>query len=57
MLAEANGEAIDSLYVLHIRNTGDYKLHEMPIDPSTALACLTLHNALKKKVRKKKNGE
>lgn len=57
MLAEANGEAIDSLYVLHIRNTGAYKLHEMPIDPTTALACLTLHNALKKKARKKKNGE
>lgn len=50
------GEQIDAIAALHLKADGTYKLHALPIDPATGLACLTLHNALKKKVRKKNNG-
>ena len=56
-LDDANGGNAVKLLVLHLKPTGDYKLIQIPIDTSTADACLTLHNALKKKARKKKNGK
>jgi hypothetical protein len=48
---------IDALYILHLKPDGSYKLHDTPIDDGLAVACLTLHEALKKKPRKKKTEE
>lgn len=46
-------EPVDALYILHLKPDGKYKLVELPIDDSVATACLTLHEATKKKRRKK----
>lgn len=43
---------IDALYILHLKNDGKYKLVELPIADDVALACITLHEATKKKRRK-----
>lgn len=45
---------IEKLYVLHLKKDATYKLWELPIEDSLADACLTLHTALKKRKRKKK---
>lgn len=50
------GKRVDELYILHLKNDGTYKLIEFPHDTELLNACLTLHNALKKKKRGKKNG-
>jgi hypothetical protein len=50
----ALGKDVDALYVLHLKKDGTYKLVEMPIEDATAQACITLHYALKKKKRKRK---
>ena len=47
-------DPVDALYVLHLKPDGTYKLVELPIDDTLANACLTLHTALKKKKRKRK---
>lgn len=47
-------EEVQALYIAHLRADGTYKLVEIPIDGALATACLTLHQALKKKPRKKK---
>lgn len=58
MIWEANGcIPIDRLYTLHLKPDGMYKLIDIPIDDTVAVACLTLHNALRKKPRKKKGDE
>ncbi len=44
---------VDKLLILHLQNTGKYKLVELPIDDTLANACLTLHEATKKQRRKK----
>lgn len=54
LLADFSQMLVDELYVLHLRKDGTYKLIPIPIDDRTFMACLTLHNALKKKSRKKK---
>ncbi len=54
ILAEENELPVIELYVLHLRKDETYKLIQIPIDATTFKACLTLHNALKKKTRKKK---
>lgn len=54
ILAEGNGMPVDELYVLHLRKDGTYKLIQPLIDERVFMACLTLHDALKKKSRKKK---
>lgn len=53
-LATDNDMQAAQLWVLHLRKDGTYKLIEIPLDDSTFMACLTLHNALKKKKRKRK---
>lgn len=47
-------EPVDALYVLHLKPDGTYKLVELPLDDALANACITLHTALKKKKRKRK---
>lgn len=53
-LAIENQMDVAELWVLHLKKDGTYKLIEVQQDESTFLACLMLHNALKKKSRKKK---
>lgn len=50
-------EPLAALYILHLKPDGTYKLHDIQIDDGLAMACLTLHEALKKKPRKKKTEE
>lgn len=45
---------VEKLYVLHLKKDATYKLWELPIEDSLADSCLTLHTALKKRKRKKK---
>ena len=45
---------VDALYILHLKPNGTYKLVELPIDDTLANACITLHTALKKKKRTRK---
>lgn len=63
MLAEAQlnlyrrmvvGKDIKRLVILHLKADGTYKLIDIPISDVLAQACLTLHNATKKKNRKDK---
>lgn len=46
-------EPVEALYILHLKPDGSYRLVELPIDDVLASACITLHQALKKKPRKK----
>lgn len=55
MMAQENGIEVERLVILHLTKEKGYKLIEIPIDDEVANACLTLHRALQKKVRKKKN--
>lgn len=48
---------INKLLIVQLRKDGTYKLHRLDIDDSLADACLTLHEALKKKPRRKKAAE
>ena len=45
---------IKKLLIVQLRKDGTYKLHRLDIDDSLADACLTLHEALKKKTKRKK---
>lgn len=45
---------VDKLYILHLQKDGKYKLIEFQHDTALFNACMTLHNALKKKKRSKK---
>ena len=57
MMLEEQGMPVEKLFILHLQKDGSYKIVELAKDDSVALACLTLHNALKKKPRKKKAKE
>lgn len=46
---------IEQLVILHLKKDGTYKLIDIPIDDTLADACITMHEALKKKKRSKKN--
>ena len=48
---------IKKLLIVQLRKDGTYKLHRLDIDDSLADACLTLHEALKKKSKRKKVAE
>lgn len=45
---------VGALFILHLEKDGKYKLINVQIDNNLFNACLTLHNALKKKKRIKK---
>lgn len=47
-------EPVDALIIAHLKADATYKLVELPIDDALAGACITLHQSLKKKPRKKK---
>ena len=48
-------DPIEQLVILHLKKDGTYKLIDIPIDDTLADACITLHEALRKKKRSKKN--
>ena len=53
--AEQNGLGnVKALFILHLEKDGKYKLIGFEITPNLFLSCLTLHNALQKKKRVKK---
>lgn len=52
-MLEAEGRPVDQLYILHLKKDGTYKLQQFEKDDALPEALLTLHNALKKKRRKK----
>lgn len=45
--------AFDELACLQLMKNGAYRFHSIPRDDSTFMACLTLHNAMKTKKRRK----
>src|SRR5699024_7404942 len=53
MMLEAEGRPVGQLYILHLKKDGAYKLQPFERDDALPDALLTLHNALKKKARKK----
>ena len=48
-------DPIEQLVILHLKKDGTYNLIDIPIDDTLADACITMHEALKKKKRSKKN--
>ena len=50
----ANGFEVERSFILKLTKDGEYKIVESEQDDEVAIACVTLHNALKKKPRKKK---
>ncbi len=55
---EQNGLGeVKALFILHLEKDGKYKLIPYEINPRLFMACLTLHNALKKKPRAKKENK
>lgn len=52
-MLSANGMQVDKLYILHLKKDGGYKLREFDFDDAVPDGLLALHNALKKKRRKK----
>lgn len=48
---------IESIAALHLHPDGKYKFHSMEISPEVFTACLTLHEALKKKEKRKDRNE
>lgn len=51
----AKGYPVHRMYILHLKKDGSYKLIPMDTDEPLALALITIHNALKKKSRRKRN--
>lgn len=52
-MLEAEERPVGQLYILHLKKDGGYKLQPFERDDALPDALLTLHNALKKKARKK----
>jgi hypothetical protein len=53
--AEFNGlGTVKALFILHLEKDENYKLIGFEINPDLFMACLTLHKALQKKKRVKK---
>lgn len=56
-MLEANGVTVEALYILHLKKDGTYKLKPFEFDDKVPEALLTLHRALEKKKRRKKNDD
>lgn len=53
LLLIANGFPVDRLYILHLKRDGKFRLAHMEQDEPLAYSLITLHNALRKKRRKR----
>lgn len=49
----ARGYPVHRMYILHLKHDGTYKLIPMEADEPLAIALITIHNALRKKRRKR----
>lgn len=56
-MLKANGLDVNKLYILHLKKDGTYKLQPFDFDDTVPDGLLALHNALKKKTRKRKNAD
>lgn len=55
-LAVMKEKPVEAMWVLQLKKDGTYKLHQVEVDEPLALACLTMHEAIKNsKKRRKKN--
>lgn len=52
-ICESNGISVNNLFILQLKKDATYKLIPIEANNDLALACLTLHNSLKTKPRKK----
>lgn len=52
-MLEAEGRPVDRLFILHLKKDGSYNLQQFDKDDALPEALLTLHEALKKKRRKR----
>ena len=55
-MMEANQFEVEKLFILHLKKDGQYRLKEFSFDDAVPDGLLALHNALKKKARKRKDG-
>ena len=46
---------VEAIYILQLKKDGKYRLIELEIQDELAKACIALHQALKKKERKKED--
>lgn len=53
-LAVEKDRKVEFLYILQLKKDGTYSIIELDMDDALATACLVMHNALKKKKRKRK---
>lgn len=53
-IAVLHEKPVDALWILQLKKDGTYKLIELEFDDDLALACLTMHEAIKKTKRRKK---
>ena len=53
-LAVLQEQPVDELWILQLKKDGTYKLIPLEFDDDLALACLTMHEAIKKTKRRKK---
>lgn len=55
-MMEANQFQVEKLFILHLKKDGQYRLKEFQFDDAVPDGLIALHNALKKKARKRKDG-
>ena len=53
MMLESRQRTVERLLIMHLKKDGTYKLIQFEFDDGVPLALITLHNALKKKRRRK----
>ena len=52
LMLEAQGWAVDKLYILHLKRDGSYRLIGIPFDDDLPHALLTIHHALQNRKKK-----
>jgi len=57
MMLESQGEKVKKLEILQLKKDGTYKIVDVDFNEAVAMACVNLHELLKKKPRKKAKDE
>lgn len=52
---EARGTIVQEMYILHLKKDGRYALIKIPKEDAVAMALVTLHNALRRRTKKRRN--
>lgn len=55
-MMEANQFRVEKLFILHLKKDGKYILKDFPFDDAVPDGLLAIHNSLKKKARRRKDG-